>query len=76
MTGTKSVLVRSGPHPSPGYIKLAQISNSEETLSSVFGIDSDIYQINIWDDSWVFSFVGRFILMEVLPRNSDNIGDS
>src|SRR5262245_23246691 len=41
----KSVLVRSGSHRPPAYIKLAQISNTQGRLSSVFGIDSDMYKL-------------------------------
>jgi len=66
--------VRSRPHQSPGFIKLAQISNISETLSSIFGIDSDFFQVNILTANPGLPF-GHSISMEVLLKNSDNTGD-
>jgi len=43
-------------------------------LSSIFGIDSDIYQVNILTANTGLPF-GHSISMEVLLKNSDNTGD-
>jgi len=44
-------------------------------LSSIFGIDSDIYQVNILTANTGLPF-GHSIPMEVLLKNSDNTGDN